>query len=87
MQFTQIDFDASARPNIWERRYLLADGTVGTITHLGPDSDYVPFSVVIHSEAPCSTSADWWDSVITDLGGAETVEEAERLMFGAAVPA
>jgi hypothetical protein len=80
MIFTQKNFTQADRPNIWERRYEMPNGNIGTITHLGPDSDYVPYSVVIHNEVPCTTSTDWWDSVVTDLGGADSIEEAEMLI-------
>ena len=82
MQFTQTNFEANLLPNIWERQYTLPNGNIGTITHLGPDTDYVPFTVQIHSEDR-NPSADWWDSVVADLGSAYTIEAAEKMIFEA----
>ncbi len=65
-------------PNIWERRYTLPNGKIGTITHLDPE-EFIPYSVVVHTHAP-EPQKDWWDSVEKDLGPAGTLEEAEALL-------
>ena len=82
MQFTQTNFAATELPNIWERQYTLPDGNIATITHLGPDTDYVPFTVQIHSKDR-NPSADWWDSVVADLGAVDTIEAAEKMILEA----
>lgn len=77
--FTQISFDADQYPCVWERQYTLADGGVATITFNADPNEY-SYSVTIHSVTPTSTGADWWDTVISDLGGTDDLAEAEALI-------
>jgi hypothetical protein len=78
--YTQVNFPASFVPNVWERCYPLADGTVATLSYsdfTGEGQGHV-FEVITHSENPQEhTDRDWRDSVIRQVSVHTSLAEAE----------
>jgi len=84
MQFTQVNFDASQLPNVWERYYNMANGNVAVITKIDTTGDAevleTTYTVITHTEIPGTTTPDWWDTVIKEVAYCGTLEEAEGVV-------
>jgi len=77
MTYTQIDFAPNAYPNVWERYYDLADGTVAVLSYCEIGEGDNNYSVIIHSEPP---AGDWWDSVLKEVAYVDNLPEAEAIV-------
>ena len=75
MTFTQISFDSAAAPNVWERHYSLADGTVAVISHSSSKGDFA-YAVTRHSSTP--TPGAWWDTVTQEVTATDDLRAAEK---------
>jgi hypothetical protein len=79
MSFTQVNFDSSLLPNVWERYYPLTDGTFAILTHLAFGEGEVSHTVTLHTEIP-TEGKDWWDSVISEVAQCFSLSEAEEVV-------
>jgi hypothetical protein len=79
VQFTQVDFDASLLPNVWERYYPLTNGTFAVMSHIALGEGDVTHTVTIHSEIP-QEGKDWWDGVIKEVAFCFSLTEAEEVV-------